>query len=179
VINIRPARPADAPGIAAVHVASWRSTYAGVLPDAFRAELSTVRQSVYYEHTIRLGVGVQVAILSAQHGTGSDRIVGFSSARRNYGRAVAEGEVETLYVLDDWKENGVGRLLLRASARHLAAIGCKSAFAWVLRDNPSIFFYEHLGGKRVASGTVQVGNASIAQSAFAWDPIERLIDETV
>jgi L-amino acid N-acyltransferase YncA len=92
---------------------------------------------------------------------------------------VAEGEVDTLYVLDDWKEYGLGRLLLRASAQHLAAMGCKSAFAWVLRDNPASFFYEHLGGKRVATSITRVGGSALPQTAYAWDPIDRLINETV
>jgi hypothetical protein len=36
---IRPARPADAPALAAVHVATWRDAYAGLLPDEFLASL--------------------------------------------------------------------------------------------------------------------------------------------
>ncbi len=189
MIAIRRARPTDAAGIGAVHVASWRSAYAGVLPDDFLANLSVARQTAYYERAIRIGLGVHVAVLSplelpgrappATASTGAARVVGFSTARRNRGGNFAEGEVETLYVQDDWKENGLGRLLLRASAQHLAAMGCKSAFAWVLRDNPSIFFYERLGGKRVAMSTTRVGGSDIPQTAYAWDPIERLINETV
>jgi ribosomal protein S18 acetylase RimI-like enzyme len=190
LIAIRRARPADAPGIGAVHVASWRSAYAGVLPDDFLANLSVARQTAYYERAIRIGLGVHVAVLNPLEIPGrpaalqpaapnGSRVVGFSTARRNRGAAVAEGEVETLYVQDDWRDNGLGRMLLRASAQHLAAMGCKSAFAWVLRDNPSIFFYERLGGKRVAMSTTRVGGSDIPQTAYAWDPIERLINETV
>lgn len=179
MIAIRRARPSDAPGIGAVHVASWRSTYAGVLPDDFLAHLSVARQTAYYERAIRIGLGVHVAVLSIPEMPGSTRVVGFSTARRNRASAVAEGEVETLYVTDDWKEHGLGRMLLRASAQHLAAMGCKSAFAWVLRDNPATFFYERLGGKRVAMSTTRVGGSDVPQTAYAWDPIERLINETV
>ncbi len=178
MIAIRRARPIDASGIGAVHVSSWRSTYAGVLPDDFLANLSIARQTAYYERAIRIGLGVHVAVLSTPD-TGGARVVGFSTARRHRGEAVAEGEVETLYVQDDWRENGLGRMLLRASGQHLAAMGCKSAFAWVLRDNPSTFFYEHLGGKRVAISTTRVGGSDIPQTAYAWDPIDRLINETV
>ena len=179
MIAIRRAKPSDAPGIGTVHVSSWRSSYAGVLPDDFLAHLSVARQTAYYERAIRIGLGVHVAVLSNPDQPGGARVIGFSTARRNRGAAVAEGEVETLYVLDDWKENGLGRMLLRASAQHLAAMGCKSAFAWVLRDNPSSFFYERLGGKRVAISTTRVGGSDVPQTAYAWDPIERLINETV
>ena len=39
-IDIRPATPADAPAIAAIHVASWQATYPGIMPAAFLAGLS-------------------------------------------------------------------------------------------------------------------------------------------
>ena len=193
MIAVRRARPADAPGIAAVHVSCWRSAYPGVLPDSYLAGLSVARQTGYYDRAIRIGLGVQVAALSGNDvpGTGAPRIVGFSTARRTARGSpresshresshregnLGEGEVETLYVLDDFKERGLGRNLLRASARHLAAMGCRSAFAWVLRDNPAGFFYGHLGGKRIATGTTRVGGQDVAQIAFAWDPIELLLD---
>jgi len=38
--SVRDARSADAPGIAEVHVASWRAAYAGQLPDGFLRKLS-------------------------------------------------------------------------------------------------------------------------------------------
>ncbi len=168
-MTIRRAGVPDAPAIAAVHVAAWRSAYPGVLPDQFLARLSIPRQAAFYERAIRLGAGVQVAIANG-------RIVGFSTARRTRQNPLGEGEVETLYVLDDFKERGLGRRLLRASAEYLAGLQCGSAFAWVLRDNPAGFFYQHLGGKRVATGTTRVGGSEIPQTAFAWNPIDRLLD---
>jgi hypothetical protein len=38
--TIRIAAPEDAPGIANMHVASWRETYAGMVPDAMLSSLS-------------------------------------------------------------------------------------------------------------------------------------------
>ena len=38
---IRRARAEDAAGIAQVHVASWRSTYPGMVPDSYLIGLST------------------------------------------------------------------------------------------------------------------------------------------
>lgn len=169
---VRRASVNDAPGIGAVHVAAWRSTYPGVLPDRFLARLSVTRQAGFYGRAIRLGAAVHVA--TAEEG----RVIGFSTARRS-NSALAEGEVETLYVLDDFKECGFGRQLLLASAKHLSALGCGSVFAWVLRDNPASFFYEHLGGKRIATSTTRVGGSEIPQAAFAWNPIDRLLAERV
>jgi GNAT superfamily N-acetyltransferase len=183
VITIRRAKPTDAIAIGAVHVAAWRSSYPGILPDDFLARMSIPRQAAHYDAAIRSsGTGVFVAAasgLDVPAGSGS-RIVGFTTAGRTRiaplgNRYLAEGEVETLYVLDDWRERGVGRRLLRAAASHLAEIGCRSLYVWVLRDNPSRWFYQHLGGKPSAEATIQVAGRAVPQTAFVWDPIERLL----
>ncbi len=186
MISIRRARPSDAPGIGGVHVAAWRSAYPGILPDAFLSRLSVPRQAAYYDRAIRAGDGVYVAVASGQDGgadtpgTGGSRIVGFATAgragRTSIGQTpVGEGEIETLYLLDDWRERGLGRRLMRAAAAHLAACGCRSAFVWVLRDNPSRWFYQRLGGRPAAEASTSVGGTAVAQTAFVWEPIEKLI----
>jgi GNAT superfamily N-acetyltransferase len=181
LISLRKARVADAIAIGAVHVAAWRSTYPGILPDAFLAKMSVSRQAAYYDAAIRGGTGVTVATASGTDvpaGSGP-RIIGFTTAGRARnaeiaGKRLAEGEVETLYVLDDWRERGVGRRLMRAAGAHLAENGCKSAFLWVLRDNPSRWFYQRLGGKPAAEQTTQIAGQIVAQTAFVWNPIELL-----
>ncbi len=207
MIAIRPARPADAIAIAAVHVAAWRSTYPGILPDTYLANLSVSRQAAYYDAAIRGSTGVFVAAASgldlppgsgpgagesshaapptepapgAASGNGP-RIIGFGTAGwarpsgNIGGRRLGEGEIETLYVLDDWRERGIGRRLMRASTAYLAESGCRSVFLWVLRDNPSRWFYQRLGGKPAAEAAIQFAGRQVVQTAFVWDPIERLL----
>lgn len=182
MISLRKARAADAVAIGAVHVAAWRSAYPGILPDAYLARLSVSRQAAYYDAAIRKGAGVTVATASGADvpaGSGP-RIVGFTTAARAprsevAGRRLGEGEVETLYVLDDWRDRGVGRRLMRASASYLADIGCRSAFVWVLRENPSRWFYQRLGGRPAAEQVVPFAGQDVPQIAFVWDPIEQLL----
>lgn len=187
MIAVRRARPADAAAIGAVHVAAWHSAYPGILPDAYLSRLSVPRQAAYYDSAIRGGVGVHVATVSgadldaAERPAGA-RIVGFvtgSPARTGRGLLpLADGEIETLYVLDDWRERGLGRRLMRAAASHLAAAGCASAFVWVLRENPSRWFYERLGGRHAAESTIRVGGAPVVQTGYLWSPIDKLVQAT-
>jgi ribosomal protein S18 acetylase RimI-like enzyme len=189
VITVRRARPADAAQIGAVHVAAWRSAYPGILPDAFLARLSVSRQAVYYDRAIRNGVGVHVATASGLDlGAvgGGTRVIGFvtggpardASPSSAAGHPLGEGEIETLYVLDDWRERGLGRRLMRAAATHLASAGCRSAYVWVLRQNPSRWFYARLGGRPAAEATIEVGGAPVIQTAYVWNPIEKLAAAT-
>ncbi|HTU55464.1 MAG TPA: GNAT family N-acetyltransferase [Acetobacteraceae bacterium] len=177
MIGIRRARPSDASAIAAVHVAAWQSTYPGILPEAYLARLSTIRQAAHYDHAIRTDGGVFVAAAwGADLPQGSPpRVVGFTTVGPARTSGIAEGEIETLYVLDDWRDRGLGRRLMRAAGGYLQARGCRSAFLWVLRDNPSRWFYTRLGGRAVAESVIRVAGQPVAQTAFLWDPIERLL----
>ncbi len=168
-VVVRRARHADAPAIGAVHVAAWRSAYPGILPEGYLAGLSATRQAAFYDRAIPGG-----GVLVAARPEGTPRVVGFATVGRSRTPALADGEVETLYVLDDWRERGLGRRLLAAAGTALAGLGCHSVFLWVLRDNPSRWFYERLGGRAAMQASVAVAGTEVPQVAYVWDSVERL-----
>ena len=174
MISIRRARPADAPAIGEIHAQVWRSAYAGILPDAYLSGLSAARLAGFYQRAVldrREGHAVFVAVAGGA-------VVGFASGGKARRPGIADGEIETLYLLEDWRERGAGRRLMRAMGAHLRAIGCRSVMLWVLRDNPTRWFYSHLGGKEAAREAIRVAGSEVEQVAFAWEPIESLLAAT-
>ena len=168
LVDIRPAVAADAAGIAAVHVAAWRSAYAGLLPAGYLAGLSTVRHAAQQDHAIRAG---RIVLVAAAQG----RVVGFCTAGRPRTPGLADGEVETLYVADDWRDQGIGRRLLQAAASRLAERGCGSLFLWVLEANQGRWFYERLGGRPASRSVARVAGQTFDQLAYVWNPIAKLL----
>ena len=162
-ITIRPARPGDARGIARLDVETWRATYAGVLSPAYLVGLSERRREAGWRSVIlREPRDVRVAVDSV------GAILGFGSCGPNRGDRFFAGEVFTLYVAPDWQNQGIGRRLLIALFRRLVAAGRNSAILWVLRDNPSRFFYERLGGHQVSRKSLAVGGTAIEATAYGW-----------
>jgi hypothetical protein len=49
---------------------------------------------------------------------------------------------------------------------------------WVLKDNPTQWFYRHLGGRVVARGQTRVGGQTVDQVAMLWEPIDTLLAAT-
>lgn len=171
MIAVRRAVARDAACMGAVHVGVWRSAYAGILPDAYLAGLSAPRQAAYYQAGIVRGYPALVA-------ESAGAVIGFATMgmrRRQAGRSFGEAEIETLYVGEDWREQGAGRMLMRQAGEVLARAGARSAFLWVLRDNPSRWFYQRLGGRRAAEGHTMVAGTSIPKTAYVWDPIDLLL----
>lgn len=139
---IRPATAADAPGIAEVHVASWRATYEGLLPDAFLASLSVEQRTADWRQYI--GEERYSTIVAAR----ADRIIGFS----NYGPSRDEdgdastGEVNAIYLDPSEWGRGVGRELWLRSSRALSEAGFQTITLWVLDSNERARrFYEQAG----------------------------------
>lgn len=162
-ISIRPARTTDAPAISQRDVETWRATYAGVLSSSYLVELSERRREIGWRMAImreprdvRVAVDVNGGIL----GFGS---CGPSRSERHY-----PGEVFTLYVAPDWQNMGIGRRLLIALFRRLAASGLDAAIIWVLRDNPSRFFYERVGGRLVSHKPIAIGGGRVEALAYGW-----------
>ncbi len=180
MVTIRRARPGDADAMARVHLAAWRSTYAGVLPEAYLTTLSASQESLGYERAIlerRGGHAGFVAIADGQEASGPG-LVGFVTGGMSRRPTIAEGEVETIYLLDDFRDRGIGRRLMRAMASHLASLGAESAFAWVLEENASRWFYQRLDARVAAREEMMFAGQKTAQLAYAWTPIHTLLSAT-
>ena len=151
-----------------VHVGVWRTAYAGILPDDYLAGLSAPRQAAYYQHGLRGGRHALVA-------EASGRVVGFTTMSLSSDNPLGQSEIETLYVGDDWREQGIGRRLMQGAGETLARLGARSAFLWVLSGNPSQWFYQRLRGRRAAEGQTRVAATTIPKTAYVWDPIDLLL----
>src|SRR5207253_2709722 len=85
------------------------------------------------------------------------------------GDAEYRGEVYAIYVLPAHQGKGLGRALIRESARELARRGLDSLVIWVLRENEvGRGFYERLGGRAIARRTGARSSVSNATRSSAY-----------
>ena len=163
--RIRRARHLDAAPIAKVYVDTWRSIYAGLLPDRVLLDMSYRSSAAYWTRAMIVGAGLHGVHVAEETG----RVVGFASCGLSRERRLPyAGEVYTLYVLDDHQGAGLGRELLLACFKDLLERGMSSALVWVLADNPARFFYEAMGGKRIAEREEKMWGTSLSEAAYGW-----------
>src|ERR1700681_943783 len=109
---IRPADVDDASEIARVHVASWRSTYRGLLPAEF---LESLTEAGYTDRWRRFIAERSGPVFVAHEGPGRGDVVGFASGgRERAGETGYAGELYAIYLLDSAQRRGYGRDLVRA-----------------------------------------------------------------
>lgn len=179
MITIRPATPADVPGIARVHVDSWRTTYKGIVADEFLQALSDEPRVERRKEMWRgfLAAPDQFYIFVAEE---AGQIVGFVNCmaeRENDPHYT--GEVGGIYLLEQVQGRGAGRRLMQTAARELIRRGHSSMLLWVLRDNtPARGFYEALGGKYLREKPIQIGDQTLIEVAYGWDDLRLLAGES-
>ena len=165
-VKIRDARMADADGMAGLYVESWRTAYPGMVPDKVLVRMSKRDQAMQWAHAIAARPSTD-AILVAE--LGRNGTIGFGScgpARRTI--LEPAGEIYTLYVRPGFQDRGLGRELLHRLFDRSIDNGLNSAVVWVLSANPARYFYEAMGGRRVAERTERLWGYDLPQTAYAW-----------
>jgi len=163
---IREATPDDIPGIARVHVDTWRTAYRGIVPDDFLASLTYEGKESLW--TLLLGHPTpKSCVYVAQDEQG--QIVGFASGGPIRSQNTTyKGELNAIYILESYQGRGIGRQLVSAIANSLAQNGMTSMLIWVFADNPACLFYERLGGQKVDEKPYEVGGVTLTEVAYGW-----------
>ena len=175
--RLRRATPEDSVELGRLHVAAWRESYRGIVPDVMLASLSIDQRAMKWQRILNQPTG---------HGTTAVYVVevgplhvGFASCgaqRTEHLREVGyDGEVSAIYILRSFQERGIGRLLMTTMAVNLAEQGFQAASLWVLRDNlQARRFYERIGGNLVADRQDIRDGLVLEEVAYGWSRIDRL-----
>jgi L-amino acid N-acyltransferase YncA len=167
--RVRPARVEDAASIGRVHVESWRSTYAGIVPAAYLASLDVaVRTAAWAERLVR----GHMLVFVAEDAAGVFGFVSGGPARE--GLEGYDSELYAIYLLQSQQKRGAGKALMLKLAAELRARGSHSLALWVLRDNPTVGFYKHMGGVEIEQKTIELGGMPLIEIALGWPQIEEL-----
>ena len=169
---IRKATWADAPAIASVHVESWKTTYGGIVPDAYLETLTVEEKQTLWEKVLRQS---DHSVFVAEE---NGRVVGFVSGGPNRAAdgliAKYDGELYAIYLLKEVQGKGLGRQLVQALVGDLTQKGIHSLVVWVLADNPSRGFYERLGGEKLAEERVEIGGKALWEWCYGWQDMQTM-----
>lgn len=168
-MEIRNAILTDAKGIAKVHVDSWKTTYANIIPDEYLNTLSYEEREQLWKNNISLG---NVYVAENKEG----KIVGFSSGGKERSERYKNfnGELYAIYILKKYQGQGLGKLLVKPIIDELKNSEVYSMLVLVLEDNDSRYFYEALGGKKIDVIEVVISGKKLNELVYGWDDIRTI-----
>ncbi|MGO9817814.1 MAG: N-acetyltransferase family protein [Acidocella sp.] len=168
-VSLRMAVPEDAQQLGAVHVASWRESYAGLLPEGMLATLSAERRAATWS-TMR-GNKHFLASSSVWVAAEGSLIVGFASCGAQRDQSLRDqgfdAEFNAIYILRSHQGTGLGWALMRAMAATLREQACRAAALWILTKNKNArCLYERQGGILIAEKEVARPQAILVEVAY-------------
>lgn len=170
--TLRPARIADAPSIAHVHVASWRTTYRGIVPQSYLDSLDEAAFTSRWSQAI--GENQAPALVAEQ----DSAIFGFVCGGPNRDPGLTaryDAELYAIYLLHSHQRQGAGRALVQALAAILRDSGHRAMLVWLLQANPAAGFYRRLGAVDASSRSIEIGGATLAEIALGWPGLNTLV----
>jgi GNAT superfamily N-acetyltransferase len=162
--RVRAATLQDAPTLAALHRATWRTAYSELLPPGTLDRLDTPQVQHAWAHTVASGAVVLIAV-EGEHPVGfvvagpapEDEVAAADGALPS--DAAHTVLVSTLLVEPRWGRRGHGGRLLATAAATLRDAGATRGIAWVPAEDPAVLsFYRRAGWN--PDGTVRTLDAN-------------------
>lgn len=167
--SIRPAIVADADAVAALHAASWRSAYRGILSDRTLGPALDENRRAHWRGSLASMTPDDTVLIA----DGLGFVAVWADGDPGFG-----AYIDNLHIRPERRSGGLGRRLLGEAMRRVAARGETAAYLWVFDGNVrAIDFYRRLGGEIVEGGFEQIDGVQVAQSRIVWRDTARLAEE--
>lgn len=169
----RPAGTADTSAIAALHAASWKLAYRGLVSDAFLDEGLEEGRLAHWLVRMATLPAEDLVVLAEDRQAGE--IAGFVYVMVA-GQPEGHAYVDNLHAAPTLKGKGIGRRLMAAAARHAMAAGCHSLSLTVLERNLAArAFYDRIGGMTQPIGEFSFGGMMVPECRVSWPDLPALL----
>jgi ribosomal protein S18 acetylase RimI-like enzyme len=157
-ITFRDAVAADIPALAELHVTTWNATY-----NTSRGPTIATRTWQWEQVFAKAYRRDFVLVLEDRNG----RLIGFTWGRPHQGEF--EGELSKIYLRWEYHGLGLGRRMMAETAKRFMDRGIHSFILFAELTNPTLGFYDRLGGERLVDDRGQFGGA------YGWRDLTALI----
>jgi ribosomal protein S18 acetylase RimI-like enzyme len=156
----------DARAVAQIHVETWQTAYAGIVPDSYLSSLSVDEREQMWRETIERG---SPELWVAKK---SGAVLGWVAFGRSRDPATgaSEAEIWAIYVSPAHWKSGVGKALWRRARAQMNLDGFKSVSLWAFPENlRAARFYEAIGFNADPSSTkpFSLGDSQLREIRYA------------
>lgn len=171
--RIRLASAADAPAIAQVRVDAWRTTYRGMIPDAYLDAMKVEDSATLWEKVLTAAPNTTSTFVAEIDGV----VAGFASGiQKPEAKLGFDCELTGIYLVRDAQRAGIGRRLVGAVAAAQRSHGATAMIAWVIAGNKGArAFYEALGGELVLEQPFNWDGMDLVEAGYGFRDLPALV----
>jgi GNAT superfamily N-acetyltransferase len=172
-VTLRKAEPGDARAIAQVRVDAWRTTYRGLIPDAYLAGMTVDASEALWRRVLEAAPQRTSVYVALQDG----EVIGFAAGLMlDPPKQGCDAELSAIYLRADHRRTGTGRRLVGTVAAAQRSFGATSLLTWVIAGNrPARAFYEALGAELLVEQPFQWDGMDLVEAGYAFRDLDRLI----
>lgn len=169
--TIEELRDENANEYARVNMLAWKQSYKGIVDDDFLELLNTKEEIERQTERLKQGLNdqTQKAFLLRVDG----EVKGVLRVRKSkFNEYPDYGELGAIYLLDDIKGKGFGKILFEKAKEELINMGYNKMINSCFEGNPSNEFYKHMGGKPVGKEEIKIPNGQVLiENIYIYDNI--------
>ena len=172
-IVIRRANATDASAIAKVRIDSWRTTYRGLIPDAYLDAMQVEASTALWDRVLTAGPNT-TCVFIAEH---EADVVGFSCGTLlEPAKLGFDSELAAVYLRREFQRAGLGRRLVGAVAEALRGKSATALLTWVIAGNKGArAFYEGLDGELIVEQPFQWDGMDLVEAGYGWRDLNTLV----
>jgi ribosomal protein S18 acetylase RimI-like enzyme len=172
---IREATIDDVYGIAKVHVDTWNSTYANIVPNEYLQDRTYKSQEERWLKRLFKNEYTKEILYVAV--TLDGEVVGFICGSSKNEDMEFKGTISTIYISESYQRQGIGKQLVKVIVEKLHRDEVEKLIIWALEENQFCKFYEKIGGKQTLKKTVNMGGRELIEIGFTWTNLKQLLSE--
>ncbi len=157
-----------------VNVLAMKQTYKGIINDEFLDKINSEEeiQKMVKVHNNRINDKSDRSFILYVDEVPTGIIRVGSSRRDKYKEC---GEFRAIYLLDEYKKQGYGRLLFEYGIKELINMGYNSMIIDCLKDNPTNSFYQHFGGIIIETVVAKFDEQELEENIYLYNDIKAMI----
>lgn len=154
----------DVPKLAQLHAVAWKETYELIYPDTTDFPTAELREWQWRDLFKKNPKSWFCYVVE----NADSELIGFAKGQeynhQNY--PGIQGELNKIYVLRKYHKQGIGIKLFRLIVSTLISKGINNMILFTDNNNPTIKFFERLGGKKTLSSNGE------SHDAYTWNSLD-------
>lgn len=163
--NIEKSKKEDCKAIVKFITKTWNETYKGIVNDEFLDSLSKTEEKRYENAINNFDEENNMQYIVKEN----NKIIAFlklSKPKNEDGKEYVE--LQSLYVLKEYQNNGIGKILMQTAFEEAKKIGYKKMLIGCLEKNKSNDFYKKMGGTFIKKREFNLPNQTLYENVYEY-----------